>query len=87
VTGLATGKNPSMLPFTAQGTQIPARSRLRLRSAPLARGLVTLEGLDPPTYLHDGRLLTIEDTVELFNLVLGTKLSEQEKLVALMRQL
>ncbi len=25
---------------------------------------------DSPPYLHDGRLLTLEDTVEFFNLVL-----------------
>ncbi|MBK8174036.1 MAG: cytochrome B6 [Rhodospirillales bacterium] len=44
---------------------------------------------DSPPYLHDGRLLTLEDTVEFFNLVLGTKLSEDEKkdLVAYMRVL
>ncbi len=44
---------------------------------------------DSPPYLHDGRLLTLEDTVEFFNLILGTKLSEQEKqdLVAFMRVL
>ena len=44
---------------------------------------------DTPTYLHDGRLLTLEDTVEFFNLVLGTKLSKQEKadLVVFMYQL
>ena len=44
---------------------------------------------DSPPYLHDGRLLTLEDTVEFFNLVLGVKLNEQEKkdLVAFMRQL
>ena len=44
---------------------------------------------DSPPYLHDDRLLTLEDTVEFFNLVLGTKLSKQEKedLVAFMRQL
>ena len=34
---------------------------------------------DSPPYLHDGRLLTLEDTVEFFNLILGTKLTEQEK--------
>ncbi len=34
---------------------------------------------DTPPYLHDGRLLTLDDTVEYFNLVLGTKLTEQEK--------
>jgi len=39
--------------------------------------------------LHDGRLLTLEDTVEFFNLVLGTKLSAAEKrdLVAYLRAL
>lgn len=44
---------------------------------------------DSPPYLHDGRLLTLEDTVEFFNLVLGTKLTQQEKkdLVAFMRAL
>jgi cytochrome c peroxidase len=44
---------------------------------------------DSPPYLHDDRLMTLEDTVEFFNLVLGTKLSESEKkdLVAFMRAL
>jgi cytochrome c peroxidase len=44
---------------------------------------------DSPPYLHDGRLLTLEDTVEFFNVVLGTKLSDQEKadLVAFMQAL
>lgn len=42
---------------------------------------------DSPPYLHDDRLLTLEDTVEFFNLVLGTKLTAQEKadLVAFLR--
>ncbi len=42
---------------------------------------------DSPPYLHDGRLLTLEDTVEFHDLVLGTRLSAQEKqdLVAFMR--
>ena len=41
---------------------------------------------DSPPYLHDGRLLTLNDTVEFFNLVTGVKLSDQEKadLVAFM---
>ena len=41
---------------------------------------------DSPPYLHDGRLLTLEDTVEFFNLVMGTKLTQGEKqdLVAFM---
>jgi cytochrome c peroxidase len=34
---------------------------------------------DSPPYLHDGRLLTLADTVEFFNLVLGLKLTTQEK--------
>ena len=42
---------------------------------------------DSPPYLHDGRCLTLEDTVEFFNLVLQLKLDEQEKkdVVAFMR--
>jgi cytochrome c peroxidase len=40
----------------------------------------TLRGIkDSPPYLHDGRLLTLADTVEFFNLVLGTRLSGDEK--------
>ncbi|HEX4591348.1 MAG TPA: cytochrome B6 [Gemmataceae bacterium] len=44
---------------------------------------------ESPPYLHDGRLLTLEDTVEFFNLVLEVKLTAQEKkaLVAFLRQL
>ena len=44
---------------------------------------------ESPTYLHDGRLLTLEDTVDFFNLILGVKLTPQEKteLVAFMRAL
>lgn len=34
---------------------------------------------DSPPYLHDGRLLTLDDTVEFFNLVLGLQLTETEK--------
>ncbi len=34
---------------------------------------------DSPPYLHDDRLLTLDDTVEFFNLILGTQLTEQEK--------
>jgi cytochrome c peroxidase len=44
---------------------------------------------DSPPYLHDGRLLTLEDTVEFFNQIQGLKLNGQEKmdLVAFMRAL
>ena len=34
---------------------------------------------DSPPYLHDGRLLTLEDTVEFFNLILETQLTTAEK--------
>ena len=50
----------------------------------------TLRGIkDTPPYLHDGRLLTLEDTVEFFNLVLGLRLEAGEKgaLVAYLRAL
>ncbi len=50
----------------------------------------TLRGIkDSPPYMHDGRCLTLEDTVEFFNLVQGLQLTAQEKtdLVAFMRQL
>lgn len=50
----------------------------------------TLRGIkDSPPYLHDGRALTLEDTVEFFNLVMQLKLTPEEKrdLVAFMRQL
>ena len=34
---------------------------------------------DNPPYMHDERLLTLEDAVEFFNLIDGTKLTQQEK--------
>ncbi len=44
---------------------------------------------DSPPYLHDGRLLTLDDTVEFFNLILGLKLARDEKqdLTAFLRTL
>jgi cytochrome c peroxidase len=44
---------------------------------------------DSPPYLHDDRLMTLEDTVEFFNVVLGLKLAQAEKtdLVAFLRAL
>jgi len=44
---------------------------------------------DTPPYLHDGRLLTLDDTVEYFNLILGRNLTDQERkdLVAFLRAL
>jgi cytochrome c peroxidase len=50
----------------------------------------TLRGIkESPPFFHDGRLLTLEDTVEFFNLILEVKLTPEEKkdLVAFMRQL
>jgi cytochrome c peroxidase len=50
----------------------------------------TLRGIkDSPPYLHDGRLLTLEDTVEFFNLIQQLGLTKEEKasLVAFMRAL
>jgi cytochrome c peroxidase len=44
---------------------------------------------DSPPYLHDGRLLTLEDSVEFFNLILELNLKPEEKedLVAFLRTL
>lgn len=44
---------------------------------------------ESPPYFHDGRLPTLADTVEFFNLVLQTKLTDQEKanLLAFLRVL
>ncbi|WP_026841557.1 hypothetical protein [Citrifermentans bremense] len=50
----------------------------------------TLRGIkESPPYMHDGRCLTLEDTVKFFNLVLGLKLSAEEEtnLVAFLRVL
>jgi cytochrome c peroxidase len=50
----------------------------------------TLRGIkDSPPYLHDGRLLTLEDTVEFFNIVVGAQLTPEEKkdLTAFLRAL
>lgn len=48
----------------------------------------TLRGIkDTPPYFHDGRLMTLEDVVEFFNLVQQLKLNDEEKqaLVAFLR--
>jgi cytochrome c peroxidase len=59
----------------------------RLASADGPIKTFPLRGIkDSPPYLHDSRLMTLDDSVEFFNLVLGTKLSktEKEELVAFM---
>ena len=48
----------------------------------------TLRGIkDSPPYHHDGRLLTLEDTVVFFDVVLGLELTAEERaaLVAFLR--
>jgi cytochrome c peroxidase len=50
----------------------------------------TLRGIkESPPYLHDGRLLTLEDTIEFFNLILELDLTRSEKkdLLAFMQAL
>lgn len=44
---------------------------------------------DSPPYFHDGRLLTLEDTVEFFNVVGGLQLTDEDKaaLAAFLRAL
>ena len=61
----------------------PGRAEGPIKTFPL-RGIK-----DSPPYLHDGRLLTLEDTVEFFNLVLQSKMTREEKadLVAFLRVL
>jgi len=59
--------------------------RLALADGPIKT--FVLRGIkDSPPYLHDGRLLTLDDTVEFFNLVLELGLTADEKrsLVAFM---
>lgn len=52
----------------------------RLASADGPIKTFPLRGIkDTPPYLHDDRLLTLDDTVEFFNIVLGTKLADDEK--------
>jgi len=54
------------------------RDQFNLADGPIKT--FTLRGIkDSPPYHHDGRLLTLEDTVEFFNLVLQLKLSDNEK--------
>src|SRR5207244_1173869 len=66
-------------PFTANGRKATADGPIK--TFPL-RGIK-----DSPPYLHDGRLLTLEDTVEFFNLVLQSTMTREEKanLVAFLR--
>ena len=61
----------------------PGRAEGPIKTFPL-RGIK-----DSPPYLHDGRLLTLEDAVEFFNIVLGSKMTREEKadLVAFLRVL
>jgi len=72
--------------FYAEGATINGRRVMQdgpIKTFPL-RGIK-----DSPPYLHDDRLMTLDDSVEFFNLVLGTRLEAQEKkdLVAFLRTL
>jgi cytochrome c peroxidase len=58
----------------------PVRVSGRMAVADGAIKTFPLRGIkDSPPYLHDDRLLTLDDTVEFFNVVLGTKLAANEK--------
>jgi cytochrome c peroxidase len=58
----------------------PQRINGRMASADGPIKTFPLRGIkDSPPYLHDDRLLTLDDTVEFFTLVLELKLSAQEK--------
>ena len=76
-------------PFTRQ-LDVSRDPKLFLGRLDVAGGMTKtfpLRGIkDSAPYLHDGRLLTLDDTVEYFNLILQLKLNEQEKkdLVAFM---
>jgi cytochrome c peroxidase len=61
----------------------PGRAEGPIKTFPL-RGIK-----DSPPYLHDGRLLTLEDTVEFFNLILQSGMTKEEKadLVAFLKVL
>lgn len=68
----------------------PRRINGRLAGADGPIKTFTLRGIrESPPYLHDGRLLTLEDSIEFFNLILGTRLGADEKsdLLAFLRVL
>jgi len=68
----------------------PRRINGRMASADGPIKTFPLRGIkDSPPYLHDGRLLTLEDTVEFFNMIQQLKLTPEEKknLVEFMRAL
>jgi cytochrome c peroxidase len=68
----------------------PVMANGRMASADGPIKTFPLRGIkDTPPYLHDGRLLTLDDTVEFFALVLGVPLTAAEKrdLVAFLRAL
>jgi cytochrome c peroxidase len=52
----------------------------RMASADGAIKTFPLRGIkESPPYLHDGRLLTLEDTIEFFNMIQQLQLSQKEK--------
>ena len=78
--GAVLHRQPDAQPAGRAVLQAEARSTAAWPSADGPIKTFPLRGIkDSPPYLHDGRLLTLEDTVEFFNLVLGLKLLPQEK--------
>jgi hypothetical protein len=75
--------------MTVSSPGLSVTSGAREATTSTARELHASRIKDSPPYLHDGRALTLEDTVEFCNLALGLKLTAAEKtdLVAFMRQL
>ena len=65
---------------TSRLSTVPGRFKDFVAMPDVPFNTYTLRGLnDSPPFLPDGRLLTLDDTVEFFNLVLGTGLTQDEK--------
>jgi len=66
--------------FKAERFFEPKMVNGRMASADGPIKTFSLRGIkDSPPYMHDRRLMTLDDTVEFHNLVLGTKLSAEDK--------
>ena len=79
----------AILRKTASTDSGTSARRTRIDGIGISRWANSLAIKESPPYLHDGRLLTLEDTVEFFNLVLELGLTAEEKsdVVAFLRQL
>ena len=66
------------LPIWAEFSRDSKNGQIMLPDGPIKT--FTLRGIkDSPPYLHDGRLMTLADCVEFFNLVLSLRLTPDEK--------